>query len=121
MKHIHVSLNSVRCADWTEVLNQKLFRRLIVEAVRIEVPASHMGKALTFGEIELTSLQLLGTLPELFFSVFAVLDVHTRSKPLDYVPLFVMKRYLLMQKRPICPVRAPNARFGFEWFPTRQS
>jgi hypothetical protein len=80
-----------------------------------------MGKALPFGEIKLASLQLLGISPKLFFSALAVLDVDTRSKPLHYVPVFVMKRYLPVQKRPICPVRAPNARFGFEWFPTRQS
>jgi hypothetical protein len=80
-----------------------------------------VGKALPFGEIKLASLQLVGTPPEMFFRALAVLDVDTRSKPLHYVPLFVMKRYLPVQKRPICPVRAPNARFGFEWFPTRQS
>jgi hypothetical protein len=57
----------------------------------------------------------------MFFSALAVLDVDTRSKPLHYVPVFVMKRYLPVQKRPICPIRAPNARFSFEWFPTRQS
>jgi hypothetical protein len=80
-----------------------------------------MGKALPFGEIKLASLQLPGTPPEMFFSALTVLDVDTRSKPLHYVPVFVMKRYLPVQKRPICPIRAPNARFSFEWFPTRQS
>jgi hypothetical protein len=80
-----------------------------------------VGKPLPFGEIKFASLQFLGTPPEMVFSALAVLDVDTRSKPLHYVPVFVMKRYLPVQKRPICPVRAPNARFGFEWFPTRQS
>jgi hypothetical protein len=80
-----------------------------------------VGKALTFGEIEFASLQLLGISPKLFFSALAVLDVDTRSKPLHYVPLFVVEWYLPVQKRPICPVRAPNARFSFEGFPTRQS
>jgi hypothetical protein len=80
-----------------------------------------VGKALPFSEIEFASLQLPGISPKLFFSTLAVLDVDTRSEPLHYVPVFVMKRRLPVQKRSICSVRAPNARFGFEWFPTRQS
>jgi hypothetical protein len=53
-----------------------------------------MGKALPFREIKLASLQLLGISPKLFFSALAVLDVDTRSEPLHYVPVFVMKRRL---------------------------
>jgi hypothetical protein len=53
-----------------------------------------VGKALTFGEIEFASLQLLGISPKLFFSALAVLDVDTRPKPLHYVPLFVVEWYL---------------------------
>src|SRR6266700_210524 len=32
-----------------------------------------------------------------------------------------MKRYVPVQKRTIRSVGTPNTRFGFEWFPTRQS
>src|SRR4029077_1547443 len=87
----------------------------------IEGPASHLGKALPFGEIEFASLQLLGIPPKLFFGALAVLDVDTRSEPLHYGPAFVMKRRLPMQKCPICSICTPNARYGFERLAACQS
>jgi hypothetical protein len=53
----------------------------MVEAVRIEGPASHRGKALPFGKIKLASLQLLGVPAELFFRRFALVNIEARSIP----------------------------------------
>jgi hypothetical protein len=77
-------------------------------------------ESFSFSQIKFASLQLLGTPPELFFSALAILDVDTRSKPLHYVSLFVMKRYIPVQKRTISSVRAPNTRFYFERFTAGQ-
>src|SRR5437762_152926 len=74
--------------------NERLRRPIIECSVRPERPASHVRESFSFAQIKFASLQLLCTPPELFFSALAVLDVDTRSKPLHYLPLFVMKRYV---------------------------
>src|SRR5438874_2049769 len=87
---------------WIETEDRERFRRPIVKcSVRPERPVSHVRESFSFSQIKFASLQLLGTPPELFFSALAVLDVDTRSKPLHYLPLFVMKRYVPVQKRAI--------------------
>src|SRR2546421_634483 len=101
--------------------NERLRRPVIKCSIRPERPASHVRESFSFSQIKFASLQLLGTPPELFFSALAVLDVDTRSKPLHYLPLFVMKRYVPVQKRTIRSVRAPNTRFYFQRFTARQS
>src|SRR6266536_4845094 len=84
---------------WIETENNECFRRPIIKySVRPERPTSHMSEPFSFSQIKFPSLQLLGTPPQLFFSALAVLDVDTRSKPLHYLPLFVMKRYVPVQK-----------------------
>src|SRR6266849_5398980 len=77
--------------------NERLRRPVIECSIRPERPASHVRESFSFSQIKFASLQLMGTLPELFFSALAVLDVDTRSKPLHYLPLFVMKRYVPVQ------------------------
>jgi hypothetical protein len=57
-----------------------------------------VGKPLRFGEIELASLQFLGLFPEPFFGTLAVLDIDTRSVPLDNLSTLVTKGDF-MQKR----------------------
>src|SRR5947208_5514431 len=100
--------------------NERLRRPIIERSIRLHRPAPHISQPFPFTQIKFASLQLLGTPPELFFSALAVLDVDTRSKPLHYLPLLVMKRYVPLQKRPICPVRAPNTRFYFQRFTASQ-
>src|SRR5439155_1558687 len=100
--------------------NERLRRTVIQCSVRPERPASHVRESFSFSQIKFASLQLLGTPPELFFSALAVLDVDTRSKPLHYLPLFVMKRYVPVQKRTIRSVSAPNTRFYFQRFTAGQ-
>src|SRR6267378_2247696 len=101
--------------------NERLRRPIVEYPVRLERPTTHMGEPFSFSQIKFAALQLLGTPPELFFSALAVLDVDTRSKPLHYLPLFVMKRYVPVQKRTIISVSAPNTRFYFQRFTARQS
>src|SRR5438270_457916 len=101
--------------------NERLGRPIIECPIRLERPAPHMGQPFPFTQVKFASLQLLRTPPELFFSALAVLDVDTRSKPLHYLPLFVMKRYVPVQKRTIRSVSAPNTRFYFQRFTASQS
>src|SRR5437870_4609470 len=110
--------NSLR---WIETENRKGFRRPIIEcSIRPERPASHVRESFSFSQIKFASLQLLRTLSKLFLIALAVLDVDTRSKPLHYLPLFVMKRYVPVQKRTIRSVSAPNTRFYFQRFTAGQ-
>src|SRR6266480_6424790 len=101
--------------------HERLRRPIIKCSVRPERPASHVRESFYFSQIKFASLQLLGTPPELFFSALAVLDVDTRSKTLHYLPLFVTKRYVPVQKRTIRSVSAPNTRFYFQRFAASQS
>ena len=87
----------------------------------IKGPAAHVGKALPFGEIRLTSLQLLGASVELLFGTFVILDVHARSIPLEDLSMFVTERHFAVQHPAIFPIRPSHARFIFEDFPTCQA
>src|SRR5437868_15036081 len=77
--------------------NERLRRPVIECSIRPERPASHVRESFSFSQIKFASLELMGTLPELFFSALAVLDVDTRSTPHHYLPLFVMTRYVPVQ------------------------
>ena len=79
-----------------------------------------MAKPLPFGEIKLASLQLLGASAELFFGSLAVLNVNTRSIPLDNVAVLVAHGYFVVQHPAIFAVRPPDACFMQEGFTTGQ-
>jgi hypothetical protein len=68
-------------------------------------------ETLPFFEIELASLQLLGTFPEPFFGALAVLDIGTRSIPLDSLSMLVTHGDFVVQHPAILTISPPYARF----------
>src|SRR5437868_3933733 len=80
-----------------------------------------MSEPFSLPQIKFALFQLARLLCNPLLSTFSVFDIEARSKPFHDVPVFVVKRRLPVQKRPICSVRAPNARFGFEGFSAGQS
>ena len=75
-----------------------------------------MRKPLPFGEIELASLQLLAASAELFFGPLAVLDIDTRSIPLNNLAALVARRDFVVQHPAIFAVCAQDAGFMQEGF-----
>src|SRR5438270_5039570 len=72
-----------------ETENHERFGRPIIKyLVRPERPTSHMSEPFSLPQIKFASFQLARLLCNPLLSALAVLDVDTRSKPLDYVPLF---------------------------------
>jgi hypothetical protein len=74
-------------------------------------PTAYMAEALPFFEIELASLQLLGTFPEPFFGALAVLDIDTRSVPLDNLSTLVTQGDFVVQHPAILAISPPHACF----------
>ena len=79
-----------------------------------------MGKPLPFGEIKLASLQFLGASAELFFRSLAILNIDTRSIPLNNLAGPVAHRYFVVQHPAIFAVRAQDASFIQERFAAGQ-
>src|SRR5271154_5740534 len=90
-------------------MHSKQLRRPVVESIRVEGPASHVAKTLPFGEIKLASLQRLGISAELFVRSFALLNIQTRSKPLDNVAALIPERHLVMEHPAVFPICAADA------------
>src|SRR5467141_1655905 len=111
--------NAVRRIETEE--NERLRRPVIEYPIGSKRPAAHMGQPFSFAQVKFASFRLARLLCNPLLSTFSVFDIEARSKPFHDVPVFVMKRRLPVQKRPICSVRAPNARFSFERFPACQS
>jgi hypothetical protein len=55
-----------------------------------------VGKPLPFGEIKLASLQLIGSSAELYFRSLAILNIDTRSMPLNNLAAPVADRYFVV-------------------------
>src|ERR1700733_9993348 len=70
-----------------------------------------MGQPLPFGEMKLTSLQLLGAPAKLFFGSLAILNIDTRSIPLNNLAAPVAHCYFVVQHPAIFAVFAQNASF----------
>jgi hypothetical protein len=66
-----------------------------------------MAKALPLGKVELR--------------LFAIFNVDARPEPFYNFPVFIMERYLPVQKHSVSSVRNLNPRFGFERFSAGQS
>src|SRR5580700_9682577 len=79
-----------------------------------------MGQPLPFGEMKLTSLQLLGAPAKLFFGSLAILNIDTRSIPLDNLAAPVAHCYFVVQHPAIFAVCAQNASFMKEGFAAGQ-
>jgi hypothetical protein len=79
-----------------------------------------MGKPLPFGEVKLASLKLPGASEELFFRLFAILDIDTRSMPLNNLAGPVAHRYFVVQHPAIFAVCAQDASFMQEGFAAGQ-
>jgi hypothetical protein len=77
-----------------------------------------VGKPLSFGEIELASLQLLGASAELSFRSLAILNIDTRSMPLNNLAAPVAHCYFVVQHPSIFAVCAQDASFMQEGFAT---
>src|SRR5712692_7717646 len=94
--------------------------RPVVESVRIEGPATHVGKPLPFGEIKLAFLQLFGASAELYFRSLATLNIDTRSIPLNNLAAPVAHSYFVMQHPAIFAICAVDASFIQEGFAAGQ-
>src|SRR5437868_14022700 len=79
-----------------------------------------MGKPLPFGEIKFASSQILGASAELFFRPLAILNIDTRSIPLNNLAAPVAHCYLVVQHPAIFAVCAPDASFIQEGFAAGQ-
>src|SRR5271167_3051918 len=88
----------------------KKFARPIVETYRgIKNPVADVAKALRFGEIKFAFLQLLGSPSELFFRPLPVLDINTRSMPLENSPIFGTQREFMVQHPAIFAISPPHS------------
>ena len=94
-------------------------------ALQVFQPYSHIGAptrvAIVKGAVRRAAPDLLRDridqhLPPLF-GALAVLDIGTRSVPLNDLPLLVAQRRRANEKPPILPVRPPQAHFILKWFP----
>ena len=121
MNTIQVFLNARRFAGRIESVHPKQFGGPIVEAARIEGPASHVGKALSFGKIKLTSLQLLGVAAELFFRRFALVNIQARSIPLDDVAVCIAKWHFPVEHPAVFSICSTDASFVLEDFSSREA
>jgi len=80
-----------------------------------------VGKPLPFGEIKLASLQLLGgASAELLFRSLAVLNIETRSTPVDNLAALVPHCYSVVQHPAIFAVCAQDASLIEEGFAAGQ-
>jgi hypothetical protein len=79
-----------------------------------------VGKPLPFGEIRLASLQLFGASAELYFRSLAILNIDTRSMPLNNLATAVAHCYFVVQHPAIFAVCAQDASFMQEGFATGQ-
>ena len=79
-----------------------------------------MGKPLPLGEIKFASLQLLGASAEPFFRSLAILNIDTRSMPLNDLAALVADRNFVMQHPAKFAVRTQDASFMQERFATGQ-
>src|ERR1700733_15117787 len=79
-----------------------------------------MGQPLPFGEMKLTSLQLLGAPAKLFFGSLAILNIDTRSIPLNNLAAPVAHCYCVVQHPAIFAVCPQHASFMQERFAARQ-
>src|SRR5260370_21738725 len=66
-----------------------------------------MAKALRFDQIECASLQLPGAATQLLFGLLSVLDLDTRSIPLDDSSIAIAQRKMVVQHPAIFPVSPP--------------
>src|SRR5258708_27590268 len=79
-----------------------------------------MGKPLPFDEIKLASLQLFGASAELYLRSLAILNIDTRSIPLNNLAAPVARSYFVVQHPAIFAVCAQDARFIQEGFAAGQ-
>ncbi len=79
-----------------------------------------MGKPLRFGEIKFASLQLQGAPSELHFRSLAILNIDTRSIPLNNLAAPVARCYFVVQHPTIFAVCPQNASFMQEGFAAGQ-
>ena len=75
-----------------------------------------MGKTLPFGEIKLASLQRFGISAELLFRRSAILNIQTRSIPLNDVAVCVAKWHFAVEHPAVFSIRSADASFVFEDF-----
>jgi hypothetical protein len=78
--------------------------------------ATDVGKPLAFGEIKLACLQLFGASADVYFRPLAILNIDTRSVPLNNLAAPVAHSYFVMQHPSILAVCAQNASFAQEGF-----
>jgi hypothetical protein len=79
-----------------------------------------VGKPLPFGEIKLASLQLFSASAELYFRSLAILNIDTRSIPLNNLAAPVAHCYFVVQHPAIFAVCAQDASFMQEGFAAGQ-
>jgi len=80
-----------------------------------------VGKPLPFGEIKLASLPLFGASAELYFRSLAILNIDTRSIPLNNLAARVAHCYFVVQHPSIFAVCAQDASLMQEGFAPGQS
>jgi hypothetical protein len=68
-----------------------------------------MAKALRFGQIELISLQQLSASLEFFFGSLAILDIDTRSMPLENSSITGAQREFMVQHPAIFAISPPHS------------
>src|ERR1700739_3626873 len=95
---------------------KNLFRPEQSAGPHIPGPASHVGQTLPFGKIKLASSQLLGVAAELFFRRFALLNIQTRSIPLDDVAVCIAKGHFPVEHPAGNSIRSTDASFVLEDF-----
>jgi hypothetical protein len=79
-----------------------------------------VGNPLPFGEIKLASLQLLRASAELSFRSLAILDIDTRSIPLNDLAVPVARCYFVVQHPAMFAVCAQDASLMHEGFAAGQ-
>ncbi|HEY7164602.1 MAG TPA: hypothetical protein VIB79_08580 [Candidatus Binatia bacterium] len=79
-------------------------------------PTPDARKPLPLGKIELASPQLISSLPQNSFGAFLIVNISTRTKPSDDLPLMVNDRNVAMQHPGVVAVCSPHPRFSREGF-----